>query len=300
MNFALFLFKRINPVLVLVLAGCSGLLLRPDMADPSAQLPPGVVVSAGRLTSSTGCGLDYRVYQPESDAPPGRTSSRRDQGNGWVILGHGFLRSQQRMRDLAAAMAAQGMCVATLDFCNQKPWAGRHVQNSRDMVALARHLGAAPVVYAGFSAGGLAALLAARADPSALGVLTLDLVETQGLGVNAARGLDKPLLALTGEPTNCNALANGQAVYRATDQAWVRRIPGAGHCDFESPTDGLCELVCADPDGPDSVHRERIIASAVGAVQTLLEGDTGDWPATAASAPERRGPQPGSAHLREP
>ena len=247
-------------VLLLLLVGCSGLDRRPDADASKAPQPSGVTVTAGRHPSATGCPLDYRIY---------RSAGAPDDGD-WVILAHGFLRGQQRLRDLAARLAKDGVQVATLDFCNQKPWAGRPVQNARDMQALARHLGAQRVVYAGFSAGGLAALLAARADPQALGVVTLDLVDTQGLGLRAARGLEKPLLALAGEPTNCNAQANGEAVYAIADRAHVQRIPGAGHCDFESPTDTFCKLVCTDPDGPGRSHRRQILADAARAVRALL------------------------------
>jgi pimeloyl-ACP methyl ester carboxylesterase len=245
--------------------------------------------------------LDYRTYRPGADAAESGDDAGAADGGDWVILAHGFLRSQTRMHGLAAAMAGDGMQVATLDFCNQKPWAGRHVQNSRDMIALAVHLDAKGVVYAGFSAGGLAALLAGRADPRAIGILTLDLVDTQGLGVGAARHLDKPLLAMAGEPTNCNALDNGQAVFRATDRARVQRIAGAGHCDFEAPTDGLCELVCADPDGAERTHRAEVIAGATAAARALLAGDDAGW-STGAAANARSGPaaQLGGAHLREP
>lgn len=272
---------RLATVALLLLAGCSGLLLRPDAAGPTPtpfeSLPAGVAVTTGQLASSTGCGLDYRVFLPAAAPAPPRAVPKTNGGGDWVILAHGFLRSQQRMRGLAAAMTADGLRVATLDFCNQRPWAGRHVQNGQDMVALARHLGARRVVYAGFSAGGLAALLAGRSDPRAVGVLTLDLVETQGLGVRAARGLDKPLLGLTGEPTNCNALDNGRTVFQASVDARVQRIPGAGHCDFEAPTDGLCELVCADPDGTEGAQRAQIIARAAAAARALLDGEAGTW-----------------------
>jgi len=271
---------RLAVVSLLLLAGCSGLLLSPGAPAPTTALPAGVEVVAGRLASSTGCTLDYRTFVP---AAPARAPGG-DAAADWVILAHGFLRSQQRMQGLAAAMAAAGMQVATLDFCNQKPWAGRHVQNGRDMAALAGHLGAQRVVYAGFSAGGLAAVLAGGSDPRSVGVLTLDLVEAQGLGVGAARSLGKPLLGLAGEPTNCNALDNGRAVFAASARAQVQRIEGAGHCDFEAPTDGLCELVCADPDGPEQAHRERIIARAVAAAGALLDGETAAWTAPAGTA----------------
>lgn len=284
---------RIAALSLLLLAGCSGLLLRPDAAA-QADLPAGVGLRSGQIASATGCALDYRLYGPATRLPAAAGNGAPARGGDWVILAHGFLRSQARMRGLAGAMAADGMQVATLDFCNQKPWAGRHVQNGRDMVALARHLGAERVVYAGFSAGGLAALLAGRADATALGILTLDLVDTQGLGVGAARRLDKPLLALAGEPTNCNALANGAGVYRVADHARVQQLDGAGHCDFESPTDGLCELVCTDPDGAGGSHRERIIASARAAASALLDGSPDAWAVRAAGNGPGFGPVAGT------
>lgn len=271
---------RLAVVSLLLLAGCSGLLLRPGAPAPTTDLPASVEGASGQLASGTGCTLDYRTFVPAASARAPGANAAAD----WVILAHGFLRSQQRMQGLAAAMAAAGMQVATLDFCNQKPWAGRHVQNGRDMAALARHLGAQRVVYAGFSAGGLAAVLAGGSDPQAVGVLTLDLVETQGLGVGAARSLDKPLLGLAGEPTNCNALDNGRAVFAASARAQVQRIEGAGHCDFEAPTDGLCELVCADPDGPEQAQRARIISRAVAAAGALLEDDLAAWRSPAGAA----------------
>jgi dienelactone hydrolase len=209
-------------------------------------MPAGIEMTTGSIDSSTGCRLDYRVYDT-------RETDRAD----LVVLAHGFLRSQERMQGLAATLAASGMRVATLDFCNPRPWDGRHAQNALDMIALARALDAERVVYAGFSAGGLAAVIAGRADARAIGIVTLDLVETQGLGVRAAKGLHKPLLALAGDPTNCNALDNGRAVIAATDWARVQRIDGAGHCDFEAPTDQLCELLCSDPDSGLRSGRQR-------------------------------------------
>lgn len=266
---------------LLLLAGCSGLLLHPGSGgrqpDVPAALPGDATAVPGSLRSSTGCRVDYRVYST-TEARPSEL----------VVLAHGFLRSQDRMQRLAARLAATGTRAATLDFCNQRPWSGGHVQNGRDMIAVARALGAERVVYAGFSAGGLAALLAGRNDPNAVGIVTLDLVETQGLGVAAARDLDKPLLGLTGEPTNCNALDNAGAVFAATDQAQVVRIHGAGHCDFEAPTDALCELICSDPDnrpvrrsagplGATERPRERILDSATLAVRSLLGDDMATW-----------------------
>ena len=85
-------------------------------------------------------------------------------------------------------------------------WDGGHEQNGRDMVAVARHLEAQRVVYAGSFAGGL---VAARRDVRALGVVAMDLVDRDGIGVAAATGLKRPLVGLVGDPSRCNARNNG-------------------------------------------------------------------------------------------
>jgi hypothetical protein len=154
---------------------------------------------------------------------------------------------------------------ATVDFCNARPWDGGHAQNGRDMVALAKSLGKRPVVYGGFSAGALAALVGARQDPSSLGVVALDLVDDGGLGL--------PMFGLMGEPSACNAQGNGTSVYSAARFGNAEVIQGAGHCDFESPTSWFCELVCGRTAKSASLRRE-IIASAVSAAAELLGART--------------------------
>ncbi|MFP4075389.1 MAG: alpha/beta hydrolase [Halochromatium sp.] len=240
----------------------------------------GAVLEHGVLRSTTGCPLAYRLYRPQ--APPTRSA----RAPVLVVLAHGFLRSQARMRGLAEAIAAAGLPVATLDLCNMRPWAGRHQQNGLDMIALARHLqaevGDGKRIYAGFSAGGLAALVAARQDRQALGVVTLDLVDAQGLGERAARRLQRPLLGLAGAPTNCNARGNAEALFVEHEQARLLRIPQAGHCDFEAPTDALCEWLCADPAAGTAPEKARlrvwVMQQAVAAITALAAGRAAEWP----------------------
>jgi len=275
---------------LLALVGCSSLIFAPrDSAVGNAH--PGLdgqrslerLPVAGVLNSSTGCALHYRLYRPAVTGSAAQASIR-------VILGHGFLRSQQRMAGLAETIAAAGIPVATLDFCNMRFWDGGHLQNGLDMIALARHLdGVQPVIYVGFSAGALAALVAARNDPHALGVVTLDLVDTQGIGERAARDLDKPLIGLAGEPGACNAKDNARAVFAASSRARLMRIEDAGHCDFEAPTDALCELVCADPDQADASRTAELRASirhqTLAAILTLIPPSAiGPSPRTASAA----------------
>jgi len=277
------------------LMGCTSLILHDE--PESAPTGAGAGLASGTLASATGCSLDYRFYpaEPQPGAGPACIGGA-DPGfnDALVILGHGFLRSQERMQGMADSLAAQGIPVATVDFCNMRFWDGRHQQNGLDMIALANHLsarsGATRVVYSGFSAGGLAALVAARNDPNAVGVVTLDLVDAQGIGERAAVGLDTPLVGLAGEPTNCNAANNAQRVFAATKRAKMEPIAGAGHCDFEAPTDALCELVCEDPDqaapARTATLREQIISRATAEIGSMLATGT-DRPTPARTSSAR-------------
>ncbi|MBO8084574.1 MULTISPECIES: alpha/beta hydrolase [Marichromatium] len=185
-----------------------------------------------------------------------------------VVLGHGFLRKQSTLAGLARTLAAAGVDCATLDFTAQRPWDGAHLRNGLAMIGVADRLGARRVVYVGFSAGGLAALVAARNDPRARGVVTLDLVDAAGLGRVTAAALRVPLVGLEGEPGRCNAHNGAGLVHAQAPRGRLERIAGAGHCDFESPTDLLCEMLCGEAD-PALGALVRARASA--AVLALLE-----------------------------
>jgi pimeloyl-ACP methyl ester carboxylesterase len=176
------------------------------------------------------------------------------------------------MVDLARHLADAGVPAVTLDFCNARVWDGRHVRNGLDMIRVADALQAERVVYAGFSAGGLAALVAGRNDPRTVGVIALDLVDAGRIGERMARGLDRPLIGLVGDPSPCNADNNGLAVFAATAQAQVERVLGAEHCDFESPTDWLCPLICRAPPGRVTASRQDIIEAATIAAVALMQG----------------------------
>lgn len=217
----------------------------------------------GVVASATGCPLRYRMYRPAAAT-----------SDGLVILAHGFLRAKEQMDGTARALARSGIATATIDFCNARPWNGRHLQNGRDMVRLARKLKADPVVYAGFSAGALAALVAGHRDPKSTGVIALDLVDQGGLGLRLAKELDIPLIALMGEPSACNAQGNGLPVVAASPRGRVETVAGAGHCDFESPTNWLCNLICGRSERAPTI-RQGIIQDVVSAAETLLAAREG-------------------------
>jgi hypothetical protein len=247
----------------LTVTGCPSRVIRD--APPIVDAAQGPAPLPGSVRSATGCRVDtlfYRPEQPETDA--------------LAVLGHGFLRDQDRMADLALALAAAGIPTVTLNFCNSRLWDGRHVQNGRDMRRVADQLGAARVVYVGFSAGGLSALVAAWDDPRAVGVLTLDLVDDGEIGVGLARTLRVPLVGLQGEPAPCNAGANGRTVFAASPASLLLQVPKASHCDFESPTDWLCESFCGRSDARSGIRRQSVIERSVHLVAALLESKPRD------------------------
>jgi hypothetical protein len=167
-----------------------------------------------------------------------------------VILAHGFTRTRATFAGHAAMLAHAGYWAIVPDL----PF----LLDSRDNAVALRDLirrlqqgaAGAPLdrfVLVGFSAGGLSALLAADA-PGVVGYVGLDPFDRpNGVGLEAARKLAVPAFLLRGPSAACNAYSIAEP--------WVKALPhlvqdqqfaAASHCDFESPTDGLCTFVCGD------------------------------------------------------
>jgi pimeloyl-ACP methyl ester carboxylesterase len=109
--------------------------------------------------------IQYTIHSPE-------TPARQH-----LILAHGFLRSPQTMDHLAESFAKNGVQTACIQLKRSTPWNGNHAGNARDMVALRQSLGWKNVTYAGFSAGGLSALIAASKDKACTKLLLFDPVD---------------------------------------------------------------------------------------------------------------------------
>jgi pimeloyl-ACP methyl ester carboxylesterase len=225
-----------------LLWACAPAIVRvatPDLAlpttDPRLAIPGSfaAVVEVGSLRSPFGCEVRYEVHRPTA------------QEGILVLLAHGFLRDLGSMRGWAAHFASHGVATAVVSFCNSSPFDGRHDRNAIDLRALADTLRPVDgrVLYAGFSAGGLAALLAATGDPRAVAYLGLDAVDSRGLAAQAA-GLAPPALFLQAEPGACNAEANMAPFAATIAAARSLRIPHATHCHFEDPYAPLCERLC--------------------------------------------------------
>ena len=154
-----------------------------------------------------------------------------------VLIAHGFLRSSSNMIDWGGHLGSWGLNALVVDMCNFAD----HEQNGLALAELASNLGIDAPLYMGFSAGGLASLVAA-ANSNPLGVLTLDPVDDMnGTGSTLTGQVNAPLLGLIGEPSDCNSQNNSISLLQGTNAAHIFRVTDADHCDFEAPTDDLCE-----------------------------------------------------------
>lgn len=240
--------------------------------DPALALPGPyeVDVEAGALRSAYGCEVRFEVLTPRAPGADGDAASVELlalplASDVTVLWAHGFLRDLSSMRGWAEHAASHGLRSVAVSFCNASPFAGRHERNAEDLRRVADAARDRPndrVVYAGFSAGGWSALLAARADPNAIGYLGLDAVVSEDQPTEAVRWRG-PALFLLGEPSSCNAQGNAEALAGQLPEASFVRVAGASHCDFEDPYDPRCAWVCGRAPAEAVVSiRETIRTSA--------------------------------------
>jgi pimeloyl-ACP methyl ester carboxylesterase len=184
--------------------------------------------------------IGYAIHSPDTAAKQ------------HVILAHGFLRDTGSMAHIAKALAADGIETACISLNRSKPWTGNHAESALDMIALREALGWETVAYAGFSAGGLSALLAASEDSACESLVLLDPVDHQNLGAEAASQVRVPSLAMLGRPGPGNANRNASAMLAAIPHCRVIEVPDATHCDFESQPSALCHFLTGSR--PDSAR----------------------------------------------
>jgi pimeloyl-ACP methyl ester carboxylesterase len=225
-----------------------------NMARASEESEP-ALVTAGEIQSIHGCRVEYERYRPVQ-----RTVAAE------VILAHGFMRKLNNMRGWAQHWQQQGIPATLVSLCNSSWLNGHHQKNADDMQALRRKLGIDTVVYAGFSAGGLAAYLAVGQDAAAAGYLGLDSVDSGGLAISTSSPLPVPALFLTGEPSVCNAWGNFKPVFQRWEQYRVSHFSGATHCHFEMPYDTRCGWLCG-----------RVDEELTQQIQSNIRNQATDW-----------------------
>lgn len=195
-----------------------------------------------------GCTMTYDVFAPVgvADAPT-------------VVLAHGFQGNRGSMAGWADHWASWGLRVVTPDLCHATIIDPDHAQNGVDLVALVEHLDAGPVALAGYSAGGLAAVLAASMLPDTTTLLGLDMVDNGGLGADVAAAVTAPTHGITAETAMCNSSSNGVPVFAAIGGSTTVRVIEADHCDFQNPGDMFCGLCAA----ANETHTPEAIRAAI-------------------------------------
>jgi pimeloyl-ACP methyl ester carboxylesterase len=227
---------------------------------------PFTATATAHTASVESCDLDYTLFTPATVASPVL-----------VVLGHGFQRDRDNVLGLAAHLASYGVRVVAPSYCHSWIFDTDHAQNAIDAVALAASVAPGEeVIYAGHSAGGLSAVLAAAEDQNARAVLGLDTTDASGLALSAAPAVTVPALGLFGAPSSCNSNGNGTAVFNAVAGAIKLRVVNATHCDFEAPTSAGCTSFCGGTDASRGVTVQALAAAFV-AWQTNVDVSGRDW-----------------------
>jgi hypothetical protein len=177
------------------------------------------------------------------------------------------------MAYLAEHLASWGLPVVTVNFCNSKLWAGNHKLNGAEMVTVSKQLDHSQVIYVGFSAGGLAAILAANLDENTLAYFGLDMVDHKDAGNKIAAQMSIPLYGLIAAASACNAYNNGIEVYEKSAHSTVIKVVDASHCHFEFPVDSKCSFFCGK--GEKQLSRETIQKTILGLTTAYLLWQSG-------------------------
>jgi pimeloyl-ACP methyl ester carboxylesterase len=191
-------------------------------------------VDGGVISGLYGCSVRYEFHRAPEPISAGSA----------VILAHGFMRDLGSMRGWARHWSNAGIDTVVLSLCNSTLLNGHHRKNADDIVNLRHYLDIRHPIYAGYSAGGLSAYLAALGDDQAVAYLGLDSVDSGDLALRAPAGLQVPALFLLAGPSICNAQNNFEPVLEKMQYRNTIRVHGSTHCDFENPLDKRCTWLC--------------------------------------------------------
>ncbi len=242
---------------------CHAQALPPGPRD-GQEIPPALHVDV----ELDGMGRTVDIYRPAGKPL------------GVAVIAHGFARSRIRHADLGRALAAWGVTAVIPDLPNVLNLWG----NGDAVVELAGklergevapvHVDRGRIVLVGTSAGGLATVLAAAKLPGIAGWVGLDPVDRTGTGAAAAAEVASPAVVMLAEPSLCNLVTSGEAIANALPHRLrTLTVAGSSHCDFEDPTNAMCEAACGR--GSQEM-RETIRAEIVATVRELLAGVRAD------------------------
>ncbi|MCB9666035.1 MAG: hypothetical protein H6732_18150 [Alphaproteobacteria bacterium] len=241
-----------------------------DGSIPDLTKAGSLAVERANGSSPVGsCTMEWRRLRPKN-ATPHPTA---------IVLSHGFQRAADQMIGWAEHLASWGFEVWVPSLCHATILDTDHERNGKDLAGLVDEVAPGrPVLFLGHSAGGLASVVAGATSTATAGVLGLDLVDNANLGKKTAPALtDVPVWGIHGRSTACNSNANGIAVYGAAPRGGVLRIPSANHCDFENPSDWVCNTTCGlqlpgQGGGFDDATRKRAISALATSFAMVFAG----------------------------
>ncbi len=218
----------------------------PPSTDASATPEPDYrergslsVASKVQNFAGTRCSFAYESFTPATTS----TEAKVLIAPGFAI-GPGLGSSRVALKTLATHIASWGVTTYTVDLCTNGGSID-HSKNGAAMAELGEQLGGARMIYAGFSAGGLGAMIAASVAKNTAAFLALDAVDKDDLAKAALVAIKAPVYAMAGEPSQCNSNENMLAQYQGRAMP-VLKVNKAQHFTFEgAPCEGIKCLPCA-------------------------------------------------------
>jgi len=236
----------------------------PDGSTPSGPPEPdyrqqGSLGVTNKVESFTGasCSFAYESFTPATE----KTQVSVVIAPGFS-LGAGLGSSREALETLATHIASWGVTTYTVDLCTNGGSID-HSKNGAAMAELGEQLGGARVIYAGFSAGGLGAMIAASVAKNTEAYLALDAVDSNDLARAALDTIKKPVYAMAGEPSQCNSNENMLTQYEGRMMP-VLKVNKAQHFTFEgAPCSGIKCVLCAGGGEPEAAAIRALATSFV-------------------------------------
>ena len=210
------------------------------IGDFSQEGPFNFTITSSSLSITNQDSIRYTIFEPLNGTS---TTS--------VVLCHGFFRNQTVMSELAQHLSSWGVRSITIDFNNSSVLNNDPMKDVQELKTISDSLIMGQLIYIGHSSGGMRAVISASQNSNVIAVMGLDLVNESDIGseiytssTQSASSLTIPLWGIVGENSSCNNFGNGLQLYSAAQNSNLVYLTDADHCDFEGPTDLLCELLC--------------------------------------------------------
>jgi hypothetical protein len=196
--------------------------------------PYEIEINNGYFSTSNGDSTEYRLF-----SPVGAPSAPH------IIFAHEFVSSHDYLLDLSQHYASWGIKVGTMNQLHSSLVNNNPVQDAQDLILLSNQiLGGGQVIYTGYSAGGLRAIIASALDTNTISFFGLDIVDLDAIGQTYAQDLNIPIFGLAGEASTCNSQLNGIGIYNQAENSKLLRVTEADHCDFQGPNSFICTFLC--------------------------------------------------------